>query len=180
MENNYEVIDQFLADWKAKAKQFYIDEYAIYDKLYEEERAGRLKWNEEHPTEYCMSKVAKEFKIANREKLWSWCRARSQSEMGLLYDMHYAENPGSKADGYDEVLEKVLDKEVKHKKASFIKRVERTVGDIIDFNLRIGDDGSINGTATGLNESMAKVTTIYAGGYNIQCLHFRVLVKEIK
>ena len=79
---------------------------------------------------------------------------------------------------YD-VLDKILEDDVKVKKEMFVTRVQEIVGiikDMVDFE--IGDNGEINGVAIG-DKSRAKVTTIIAGGYNIQRQHFRVLVKEI-
>ena len=40
-------------------------------------------------------------------------------------------------------------------------------------------NGEINGIAEG-EKGRAKVETIGAGGYNIQCYHFRVLVNKIE
>lgn len=79
-----------------------------------------------------------------------------------------------------EKLDKILNDEVEAKKEIFINRVSAIVGiikDMKDFN--IGANGEINGIAIG-DKTKAKVTTIIAGGYNIQCEHFRVLVNEIK
>ena len=39
--------------------------------------------------------------------------------------------------------------------------------------------GDINGIIVG-TEGKAKIQTIGAGGYNIQCFHFRTLIHEIK
>jgi hypothetical protein len=60
---------------------------------------------------------------------------------------------------------------------TLVYRVKEKVGNITDAaGLHIGANGEINGLVIGDKDS-ANVTTIYAGGYNIQCLHFRVLVK---
>lgn len=76
-------------------------------------------------------------------------------------------------------LDKILDLEVKEKKEIFINRVKEVVGVIKDMsNFSLGLDGEINGIAIG-EKCKAKVITISAGGYNIQCFHFRVLVKRI-
>ena len=45
--------------------------------------------------------------------------------------------------------------------------------------LYIGPEGDINGIIVG-TEGKAKIQTIGAGGYNIQCFHFRTLIHEIK
>lgn len=77
-------------------------------------------------------------------------------------------------------LNKLLDSEVKFKRADLFRRCSIVVGVIADASgLRIGDNGSINGKVVG-NKGTAYVETIMAGGYNIQCLHYRVLVKPIK
>lgn len=55
-----------------------------------------------------------------------------------------------------------------------------TVGTITDAAaLYIGPEGDINGIIVG-TEGKAKIQTIGAGGYNIQCFHFRTLIHEIK
>lgn len=79
-----------------------------------------------------------------------------------------------------ESLDKIIKDDIEIKKEMFVERVAATVGiikDMIDFS--IGANGEINGIAIG-NKAKAKVTTIIAGGYNIQCSHFRVLVHKIK
>jgi hypothetical protein len=74
-------------------------------------------------------------------------------------------------------LEKILDQEVVAKKKAFVAKVEEKAGKIQDLKkLYVAGDGSINGFATG-SERTVEVETILAGGYNIQKLHYRVLVK---
>lgn len=77
-------------------------------------------------------------------------------------------------------LNKLLDSEVKFKRADLFRRCSAVVGVISDASgLQTGFNGSINGKVIG-NKGTAYVETITAGGYNIQCLHYRVLVKPIK
>jgi len=77
-------------------------------------------------------------------------------------------------------IDTLLDKEVDRKREALITRVEKKAGRIIDASgLRVGDDGEINGRIKG-EENTVNINTITAGGYNIQCLHYRLLVKVIK
>jgi len=66
----------------------------------------------------------------------------------------------------------------KHSEASIMaQRLTTEFGDIIDTHLTFGADGNVNGFIKGSLKS-AKIETIFAGGYNIQCLHTRLLIHE--
>jgi len=59
-------------------------------------------------------------------------------------------------------------------------RIQEIIGtEIADVALYFGPDGELNGRISG-KEKSATITTITAGGYNIQCFHFRVLIRELK
>ena len=74
-------------------------------------------------------------------------------------------------------LNVLLQNELEKKKENLIKRVEAKGGKIIDsVELYLGKDNSLNGYIQCENKKV-KVETVFAGGYNIQCLHYRVLVK---
>lgn len=61
-----------------------------------------------------------------------------------------------------------------------IARSNRIVGQITDASdLRVGEKGELNGIVVGTN-GKAKIQTISAGGYNIQCFHFRTLINEVR
>ena len=73
-------------------------------------------------------------------------------------------------------LRKDLDQEAAQKYDNIIERTNKIVGQITDAsNLSVGASGDLNGYIIGTNGT-AKVTTIGAGGYNIQCYHFRTLI----
>lgn len=77
-------------------------------------------------------------------------------------------------------LEKELEKEKKAKMMDLIRRVNEVVGSITDASgLSIDVKGNLNGFIIGTT-GKAEVETIGAGGWNIQCFHYRVLVKTIK
>lgn len=77
----------------------------------------------------------------------------------------------------DDYINKILDREVEIKKLNLITRIQKKAGNILDASgLYIAGNGEINGWILG-DIKKVKVETISAGGYNIQCYHFRVLVK---
>ena len=68
-------------------------------------------------------------------------------------------------------------KEIANQKIDkLISLIKERVGEILEWNLYDGDDGEYNGTVKGTLDTVT-VTTILAGGYNIQRLHFRTLIK---
>ena len=92
--------------------------------------------------------------------------------------LHEAGLPGEKA--FEAKLEKMLSDEVRAKRLDLYYRCTAAVGVITDTTgLYVGNNGSLNGFVRGENGS-AFVETIMAGGFNIQCLHYRVLVKMVK
>lgn len=76
-------------------------------------------------------------------------------------------------------LDKELEKEKNNKLLDLMNRVTAITGTVTDAtNLKINAKGDIDGIIYG-EKGNCKVTTIGAGGYNIQCFHYRVLVKKI-
>lgn len=76
-------------------------------------------------------------------------------------------------------LEKQMEAEKKAKMIDLILRVNKVVGVITDAGgLMINNKGNLDGIIVG-EEGTAKIETISAGGYNIQCFHFRTLVHEL-
>lgn len=79
-----------------------------------------------------------------------------------------------------ENLNNIIEKDIESKRKSFINRIEKVTGNIKDCsNLYMAQNGEINGKVIG-DKATAIIETITAGGYNIQKLHYRVLVKKIK
>tara|TARA_R110000796_G_scaffold157189_1_gene273900 strand:- start:72 stop:581 length:510 start_codon:yes stop_codon:yes gene_type:complete len=167
-----QVIDTFLANWKQSATEHYVSTANKYREL------GNASWslmekynlhshrpNQELPQDYIDAK--------NAVKAFKDIRAKSEFEF-IVQCVCAAK---SKTNTLDAFLEAALDKAVAVKKAVLIKKIEAKAGAIVDGNkLYIGADGSINGYVLGKTKEV-RVETIYAGGYNIQRLHYRVLVK---
>lgn len=168
------VIEEFLEQWKIKAIEWYTQNY---NKLLE------------YITEY--SNKQRQFEEWKRENIYNNKEAKEKEiELGIDYKT-YTMTMKMKFSGltqklYDnrknwqQVLEKEIESEKDNKRLIFINRVKEITGTIKDAkNLSIGDNGEINGIIIG-QKGIAKVETISAGGYNIQCWHFRVLVREFK
>lgn len=79
------------------------------------------------------------------------------------------------------LIQSTLDGEVAAKYDMIVERATQKVGKVVDASgLYVADTGELNGYVKGETGKKVKITTIGAGGYNIQCFHFRVLVKEVK
>lgn len=80
-------------------------------------------------------------------------------------------------DGYNiEMVTDMINKDAIQRKADFLKRISKKVGKIESVDLHMANNMEINGTAKG-DKGEAKVSSIIAGGWNIQKAHYRVLVK---
>ena len=80
----------------------------------------------------------------------------------------------------DEKLNRIIEADKKAKYEDLCNRISAVVGEITDVsNLKISAKGNLDGIVTG-TKGMAKIETISAGGYNIQCFHYRVLVHKLK
>ena len=79
----------------------------------------------------------------------------------------------------EERLLKIIETEAIRKEKALIARVNKEVGTIVKaLSLNVGVDGELNGIIQG-ETGTCKIQTIYAGGYNVQCLHYRVLIHKV-
>lgn len=77
-------------------------------------------------------------------------------------------------------LDITLEEEKKAKIIDMMARIEGITGEIVDAGyLHIGPKGDLEGVIIG-EQGKAKINTIGAGGYNIQCYHYRTLIHELK
>lgn len=81
--------------------------------------------------------------------------------------------------GNEEIIKELVAKDMVNKKAELIAKIGSKVGIVTKINVTCGEDGTPNGIVEG-TEGKVSIETIEAGGYNIQCLHYRVLVKPVK
>lgn len=168
------VIWDFLTTWKEKAYNYIVKNVEEYFKLkqnYDQAEDEYLeKVKDEIENAPFNKKMTVKVRLINafKEKYYKNIDALTK-EVYLSYGRYD-----------DEKLKKILDKDVQHKYTKFISQIEKKAGAIKDVTgLRIGLKGDINGYVIG-DKSKVHVETITAGGYNIQCFHYRTLVNNIK
>jgi hypothetical protein len=197
--NAPQVIKDFMEEWKQKVYAWSVKRYADYQvfkvELQEKKQAAQILYIETHPEQY--SRYLDNDGKITQEQL-SWATSRNDRDMdkylkekGLDYRSIQAKE-ADYAGGrvltmctyYNEVerlawLEKELEREKQVKLLDLVQRINAVVGTITDASyLSISPKGNLDGFVTGEN-GRAKIETIGAGGYNIQCYHFRTLVHKI-
>ncbi len=168
---NIKPILDFLDKWKSRVRQFHIDRVSDYLKARAEWYAYDHEftdwWNSggrRNPA-YMVKQKRQQHKEKQEEfyQAWKWL-------------MEYMQHDTLDLDK----LDKALNKEADAKYDDIIERTNHITGRITDAtNLGIGAKGELNGYIIG-EKGKAKVETIGAGGYNIQCYHFRTLIHEVR
>lgn len=197
--NAPEILKDFLENWKQHAITYYREKrirFIEYRKeLKAQERAARLEALQTLPSLERYREIYKGRELTDSDLANLWPRKDVDaflSERGLEY--HQIQKKLREAgdqitlklleihneDEREAWLEKTMEEEKRAKLLDLIGRIMSTVGTITDAAaLYIGPEGDINGIIVG-TEGKAKIQTIGAGGYNIQCFHFRTLIHEIK
>lgn len=78
--------------------------------------------------------------------------------------------------GCGKSIQEIVADDMAVRKAKLIAKIKDKVGEITQLNLYCGDDGTPNGVVAG-TDGAVRITTVVAGGYNIQRAHYRVLVR---
>ena len=172
-----EAILTFLENWKARVYDFYSRKFLEYQKAREEwdayskkqyEAESGLRYND--PVRKQLDSEYREARKAFNEK-WDFISPyvhRRYSEVAQRYEWFFD----------SEKLRKELVQEANAKYDDIIERTNEITGIITDASaLSIGEKGELNGYIIG-ERGTAKVHTIGAGGYNIQCFHFRTLIHK--
>ena len=168
-EDKIEALVIFLNNWRKSAYEWYLENAKKYIELCN---------NYENELENYLNIYIKE----NGEINW---RTKYNLESNFRKDYYQGINQFTKQLVYGnkidyEMLNKELDNEVKAKYKDLVYRISSVIGIIQNAsNLYIGrQNGEINGYVEG-TKGNCWVETISAGGYNIQCFHYRVLVKKV-
>ena len=195
---NVPAILEFLEAWKKRVFAFY--DADLREAFAEEERVGKLrkevqKHNWGTPEYEAAHKAYEEASKAHWAKLHGYFRELTPEEKKRARARYCYETRVKVRDGewehlrhyflstYEESvakLQKELDEEAKRKYDFIVERATAITGKITDASgLRVGAKDDLNGYIIG-ERGTAKVQTIGAGGYNIQCFHFRTLINELK
>lgn len=174
---NITVIIEFLKDWQQRVRTYYTDSFPRYladrDEYYRIDREycdwfnSKCWWSEDKEERARQLREKESIRKAAQHKFyakWKWITPYVESNDTLNYDK----------------LDKDLQREADAKYDDIIERTNAITGTITDAtNLEIGAKGDLNGYIIG-ERGTAKVETIGAGGYNIQCYHFRTLIHRMK
>lgn len=166
---NIPAIIEFLDRWEATVIEYFLQErekflvaqkeyYAKDSELCNQFNSSISKdWQERKAIQNEMRKLSKEFRDA-------WTHITQFDHGG---------------DNWETTMRKDISKEKDAKYDDLLDRVISITGPITDAScLRIGAKGDLNGIVKG-EKGDADVKTIGAGGYNIQCYHYRTLIHPI-
>lgn len=187
-EDKIPVLDEFLKNWKAAAKEWYTENVNDYIKLRADENKAWTAYHKDHPVkddgEHSSWYNGYEEQCDWKRKYYSAITTLSKEiyERGRF-------NGKDKEPDWD-YLEKTLEEERRHKYTDLVNRITGIVGVIQDLKgLSIGEkNGELNGIIIG-DKGKARIETVGAGGYHVdeivnikhgQVFHYRVLIHEVK
>lgn len=158
---NVKAIIDFLEGWKKRIREYYMQAFPKY--LEAKEKFS--KWCETADRKIIGIKIHEFYEYWNyvaQYTTWEYDRERKQ-----------------RVEVFDtEKFERDIKLEAERKYDDIINRTNVIVGKITDASrLSVGEKGDLNGLIIG-EKGTARVTTIGAGGYNIQCFHFRTLIHK--
>lgn len=179
---NVPAIVEFLDGWKARMMCAYTEGLIEY---FEEKEMVRRLYNENRTEYETASKVFRNKCNGYYEKKeytnrWGKTDYTNVKVRDGEYEWLRPYNSERNMEDALKKLERELTQEWNRKYDFIIERTNAIVGTITDAgNLHVGSKGDLNGNIIG-TKGIASVQTIGAGGYNIQCFHFRTLINPMK
>ena len=192
---NVKIIIDFLEMWKTRVRQYYMVGLEAY---YRDEAAVRTAYSKYNTLPYgtpeyfeakaIYEEMSKEhhndcYGVWEKKEFTNRWGKKDYTKVKVEEGKYEYLRPYSDARIIEDAvakLEKDLVLEAERKYDFIIERTNAIVGQITDAsNLAIGDKDDLNGYIIG-TKGIAKVQTIGAGGYNIQCFHFRTLINKMK
>lgn len=171
--NDMKEIDEFMNKWEEKAIAHYVGLNKQYQGFKLAHKQERAEYRKEHKiSEFMpvpMSMRSKQYKCET--DFLNVCCASIGMRNLIQYD-------GGRTTGFEDMIRHLVKQESERKKKNLLIQIQKRIGDIVHASLRIGGNNELNGIIEG-KEGKVSVETISAGGYNIQCMHFRVLIKDL-
>lgn len=192
---NVTAIIEFLEGWKERATEFYrrglVEYYETSEKV-RELYAAYCNARYGTPEREAAKSAYEEARVKFNGKLHGYFHEEKYEWRGHIHTKNVKDRDGELEyiHPYDNErtleeamtkLAKDLKREAEVKYDDIIERTNRVCGQIVDASeLRVGSTrGELNGFIKG-ERGNAEVESILAGGYNIQCLHIRTLIKPVK
>ena len=197
--NAPEIIKTFLENWKQNAITYYTEKYTRFKEFGKELREKELEarrealrtlpeleryreiYKDREPSAYDLHnlwprKAVDKF-LEERGLGYNQIQKKLRNAGdGIIFRMCDIRDANERAAWLSEAMEE----EKREKLLDLMARINKVVGTITDAAyLSIGPKGDIEGYIVG-TEGRATIETIGAGGYNIQCFHFRTLIHEYK
>ena len=176
---NVPAILEFLENWKKRVMEYYTERFEKYLEAKEEYNQESSKYVDWYNHGGRKDANRKEIEEKHRQYRKEWNSKWGEMERYEL--LVFNRETGTYEYRFDrERLQKELDQEANAKYDDIINRTNEICGTITDARgLYVGNKGDLDGVIIG-ERGKAKVQTIGAGGYNIQCFHFRTLIHELK
>ena len=175
------VLREFINNWKILATEYYVKQYnklMEYKNWLEQQEEIFRQWIEETTGHKYFGSYSATKENEEKRKELKIDYETKRLHMSIHFDAVIL-NIGMHDNKWQERINKIVNYEANRKYINFLNRIKKVVGKTLDCSgLYIADNLEINGIVSG-ELGKAKVETITAGGYNIQCLHYRVLVNLI-
>lgn len=174
MSRNVQAITEFLEMWYERCVKFYTERHEKYLsalQAYHERNREYCEWSNS-----CGYRTRRENRDEYDQVVSEYRKYRDAFHASWAYITQFEHGPLC----WEETMKKDLREEYNRKYDFIIQRTNEIVGEILDASgLSVGEKGDLNGIIIG-TRGKASVTTFGAGGYNIQCFHFRTTIKEVK